>query len=118
VRVVPAREFTSWLGRQRQAGGGGGGGGGAQAADGKAVFDSGGCGSCHTLADAGTTATVGPDLDDIANATKAYIRESIVDPNADVIQGYPRDVMPGNFADQLSPAQLDALVEYLLEAQR
>ncbi len=30
---------------------------------GKQLFIS-GCGSCHTLADAGTTATVGPNLDD------------------------------------------------------
>ena len=31
---------------------------------GKAVFASAGCASCHTLADAGTTGTVGPNLDD------------------------------------------------------
>jgi len=30
---------------------------------GKAVFTSAGCASCHTLADAGTTGTVGPNLD-------------------------------------------------------
>jgi hypothetical protein len=27
-------------------------------------------------------------------------------------------VMPGNFREQLSPQQLDALVKYLLEAQK
>ncbi|MFN8224577.1 MAG: urate hydroxylase PuuD [Gaiellales bacterium] len=32
-------------------------------ARGKAVFASAGCGACHTLADAGTTGTVGPSLD-------------------------------------------------------
>ncbi len=32
-------------------------------AAGKAVFTSAGCASCHTLADAGTTGTVGPNLD-------------------------------------------------------
>jgi mono/diheme cytochrome c family protein len=30
---------------------------------GKAVFASAGCGGCHTLADAGATGTIGPDLD-------------------------------------------------------
>ena len=35
----------------------------ADLAQGKQLFIS-GCGSCHTLADAGTTATVGPNLDD------------------------------------------------------
>jgi mono/diheme cytochrome c family protein len=33
------------------------------AAAGKAVFASAGCGGCHTLADAGTSGTVGPNLD-------------------------------------------------------
>jgi mono/diheme cytochrome c family protein len=33
------------------------------AAAGKDVFASAGCASCHTLADAGSTGTVGPDLD-------------------------------------------------------
>jgi mono/diheme cytochrome c family protein len=31
---------------------------------GKQVFASAGCGGCHTLADAGTNGTVGPNLDD------------------------------------------------------
>ena len=31
---------------------------------GKAVFTSAGCVACHTLADAGATGTVGPNLDD------------------------------------------------------
>jgi mono/diheme cytochrome c family protein len=35
----------------------------ADLTQGKQLFIS-GCGSCHTLADAGTTATVGPNLDD------------------------------------------------------
>ena len=31
---------------------------------GKSIFSSAGCSSCHTLADAGATGTVGPNLDD------------------------------------------------------
>jgi cytochrome c553 len=45
-------------------GGGGGGGGQGDAAAGKDVFASAGCGSCHTFSDAGATGTVGPNLDD------------------------------------------------------
>ncbi len=41
----------------------GGGGTAGDAAAGKAVFTE-NCGSCHVLADAGTTGTVGPNLDD------------------------------------------------------
>ena len=32
---------------------------------GKAVFASAGCGSCHTLADAGSTGTIGPNFDEL-----------------------------------------------------
>ncbi|MGH3035851.1 MAG: c-type cytochrome [Gaiellaceae bacterium] len=45
-------------------GGGGGGGAAGDAAAGKEVFASAGCGSCHTLQEAGTSGTVGPNLDD------------------------------------------------------
>ncbi len=41
----------------------GGGGGQGDAAAGKSVFIT-NCGGCHTLADAGTSGTVGPNLDD------------------------------------------------------
>ena len=46
--------------------GGGEGGGEAQgdAAAGKEIFASEGCGSCHTFADAGTSGNVGPNLDE------------------------------------------------------
>jgi mono/diheme cytochrome c family protein len=44
--------------------GGGGGGGEGDVAAGKEVYASAGCGSCHTFADAGSTGTIGPDLDE------------------------------------------------------
>lgn len=43
---------------------GGGGGGEGDVAAGKEVYASAGCGSCHTFADAGSTGTIGPDLDE------------------------------------------------------
>jgi cytochrome c6 len=49
-----------------KAGGGGGGGGGNAAvlAQGKQLFQQ-NCGTCHTLADAGTNGKIGPVLDDV-----------------------------------------------------
>jgi mono/diheme cytochrome c family protein len=49
---------------------------GADTASGKDLFVSGAegrqpCGSCHSLADAGTAATVGPDLDDAFRQSRA-----------------------------------------------
>jgi len=121
VRVVPSGEFTAWLDAQKQAAGGGGGaapaGGGAKP-DGAAVFADNGCASCHTLKPANATGTVGPDLDKIDHPTSAFIRQSIVDPNKVVTKGFKPDIMPQDFGDKISPDELDALVEYLLKAQK
>ncbi len=126
VSVVPRDAYDAWIakqGEQADAGGGGGSGGGGSAgggqasAEGEQIFTSSGCGSCHTLAAAGAKGNVGPDLDNISPAGAAYIKESISDPGAKVAEGFPDGVMPQDYADQLSPAELDALVKYLLEAQ-
>ena len=45
---------------------GGGGGGTGDAAKGEEVFASAGCGGCHTFEAAGSTGSVGPNLDDVA----------------------------------------------------
>ncbi len=133
VRVVAPADFDSWLDAQKEqaqapAGGGGGGGGGESgggesggsgtADAGAAVFAANGCGSCHTLGVANATGTVGPDLDTIETPTKAFIRTSIVDPNKEVEGGFSPGIMPEDFGDKLSPKDLDALVEYLLKAQK
>jgi mono/diheme cytochrome c family protein len=99
-----------------------GGGSSAQIAAGKKVFlGAGGCGSCHTLEDAGASGTVGPDLDHLkADAQKAgkpldaYAKESIVDPEAYVVPGFPKGVMPPDFSSTLKQQQIDDLVAYLL----
>jgi cytochrome c oxidase subunit II len=124
VRVVPKAEFTRWLSAK---GGGAGKAGGGGAAAGKQVFTSSGCGSCHTLADAGSNGNTGPKLDDLASAAARfgkrrsqtpaqYVKESILDPRAFTVPGYPKGVMPTTFKGQLSNGQVDALVKYLLGA--
>ncbi len=113
--VMTQEDFDAWLSKQKQAAGGGGGGGGA--ADGKQLFLSQGCKDCHTLADAGSTAKVGPDLDAGLKGKDAdFIKQSIVDPNAEITPGYQPNVMPQNFGQTLSQAQIDALVKYLQQA--
>jgi len=83
------------------------------AARGKSVFTTLGCGSCHRLAAAGTTGTVGPDLDDSLKGKSAdYIEQSIVEPNAIVAKGYSPNVMP-TFAATLTEQQLADLVAFL-----
>ncbi len=89
----------------------------APAVDGAVVFTDAGCGGCHTLAAANTTGTTGPALDgSLEGKDPAYIEESIVDPNAEVPEGFPPDVMPQNYESDLSPEELEALVSFLSEA--
>jgi cytochrome c551/c552 len=93
----------------------------APAANGKAIFTSAGCGACHTFKPAGASAKIGPDLDTTpaADAKKdnmalaAFVKQSIVDPNAYISPGFPKGVMPGNFGTTLSAAKIDALVSYI-----
>jgi len=89
------------------------------AAAGKAVFMSSGCGGCHTFEPAGSTGKVGPDLDNLAaDAKKAnkplpvYVRQSIEDPGAYVVPGYPDGVMPV-YKGQLTDQQINDLVKFL-----
>jgi cytochrome c oxidase subunit 2 len=79
------------------------------------------CASCHVLSAAGSSGTLGPDLDYLAAYAKragkpldAFIRESILDPSAYIEPGCP-NAMPPNFKDLIQPDQLDQLVAYLVK---
>jgi len=58
----------------------------------------------------------GPDLDvSIPGEDEATVREMIVDPNAVIAKGYPPNVMPQNYEQELTPKELEDLVKYLIE---
>ncbi|MGZ6663084.1 MAG: c-type cytochrome, partial [Solirubrobacteraceae bacterium] len=89
---------------------------------GKAVFTGApGCGTCHTLAAAGTTGTIGPNLGTavVPNAKtagqplKQFIRESIIDPNKFISPGFQPNVMPQTFGKSLSSTQINDLVDFI-----
>jgi mono/diheme cytochrome c family protein len=86
-------------------GGGGGGDGGGGENAGKDVFASAGCGSCHTLADAGASGTVGPNLDD-AKPSKELAVDRVTN---------GRGGMPA-FEGQLSEAEIEAVADYVATA--
>jgi mono/diheme cytochrome c family protein len=70
------------------------------------------CGACHKLA--GEEGEVGPDLTTIgAVRDAAFIRRAILDPNAEIAEGYEADMMPPDYGEQLYAAELELLVEYL-----
>jgi mono/diheme cytochrome c family protein len=81
------------------------------------VFASNGCGGCHTLAAAESGGVTGPNLDEALPGQSAkMVEESIADPNAKIVKGYPANVMPQNFAQTLSAKELEDLVQYLLQS--
>ncbi len=135
VRVLEQPAFDRWLAQRTEAAtetetgsgdetggdetGGTEAGGGVQEL-GATTFADAGCGGCHTFAKAGTDAEIGPHLDDLAADAEAagmpvaeFVRQSIVDPNAVLADGYQEGVMPKTFGDTLTPEALDALVAYL-----
>jgi cytochrome c oxidase subunit 2 len=122
AHILSKGAFGQWVQRMttRQTAGGGGSAA-AGPPNGKQLFTAGdadtgatACGSCHTLADAGTTATTGPDLDKgLKGKDPAFIKQSILQPSAEITPGYQDGIMPNNFGDTLSPEQVDALVQYL-----
>ena len=76
-------------------------GGSSAAPDGKALFTD-NCGSCHTLSAAGTSGTVGPNLDD-------------VDLDATVVEDVVREgpgTMPA-FQGQLTDAEIAAVAAFV-----
>ncbi len=82
---------------------------------GKDVFASAGCGSCHTVAEAGTSSEIGPNLDESLEGRDAqFIHQSIVDPDAQIAEGFSGGIMPKNYSEQLSEQELADLVAFLL----
>lgn len=89
---------------------------------GQVVFSTAGCISCHTLSGI-STGTVGPVLDGIGEnagtrvdgmTAEEYIRQSVLDPSAYIVDGFADGVMPQNFAEVLTEDQINDLVTFLL----
>ena len=130
ARVVSVADFDAWLAKQTAPAGASksdvAGGqnpraqdeGAAEKIDAKKLFAEGNgtataCGSCHTLADAGTSSQTGPELDKtLKGKDEAYIRSAILEPGKELAEGF-QDIMPKDYGDTLSQEEEDALVEYL-----
>ena len=89
-------------------GGGGGGEGGAAGdpAAGEEVYASAGCGTCHTLEEAGSTATVGPNLDE-SSIDEAGAAQQVAEGGG----GMPP------FSGQLSQEQIQDVAAFVVASQ-
>jgi cytochrome c6 len=81
------------------------GGGRIQATEGKAIFAEAGCASCHVLADADASGTIGPNLDQSRPSVELAIDR--------VTNG--SGAMP-SFRNRMSRAQIRAVAEYVSQA--
>jgi cytochrome c oxidase subunit 2 len=112
VNVMTPTAFENWLA--------GGGGEGTMAAQGEKLFQQLGCSTCHLLDEQGRCPILrgvyGSQvlLDDGTTvvANDAYIRESILNPNAKIVSGFHKDVMP-TFQGQVTEENLLQLIEYV-----
>ena len=90
----------------------------ADSQSGRMVFARMGCGSCHTLAAAGSRGEIGPDLD---QRLPTHDRASLI---AKITMTPPEgggetfSAMPQNFGERMNAAELDALVDFLLAQRR
>lgn len=72
-----------------------------------------GCVTCHSLEPG--VKLVGPSLAGVASrGDEAYLRESIVNPNAVVVEGFPKGVMYQNYGKDLSEQEIADLVAFLM----
>lgn len=89
---------------------------------GQVVFAAQGCTACHAISGI-STGNVGPALDGLAGrsgdrvadlSAEEYIRQSILDPNAYIVEGYAEGIMPQNFGELIGEDELNDLVAFLL----
>lgn len=115
VKVVSKERFNKWLNYEIKE---------ANISDpvelGSRLFNRKGCTSCHSV---GSNKIIGPGLANLFGkkrefsnadsvvADNEYIRESILNPNAKVVKGYPAKM--NSFAGQLSEKEIGYLIDYI-----
>jgi cytochrome c oxidase subunit 2 len=87
-----------------------------------------GCASCHSTGSGpgiGATDFVGTSWEGLfgrevvltngskVTADEAYLRESIVDPDARIVKGFTSGIMPQGFGDRLSTEDIQAIIQYI-----
>jgi len=117
VVVVSQTDFEAWLDQQLSAIGT------DPATRGAKWAQTNGCLSCHSI---DGTPGVGPtwkglygkidhELADGSKVTvdETYLKTAIINPNAQVVKGFPPNVMPGNYQSLLSEQQINDIIEYI-----
>ena len=79
------------------------------------LFQGLGCVACHMVN--GQGGAVGPDLTNVYAKGEDYIRQSILMPNAVVVEGFQPNIMPQNFGEKVSDENINDLIAYFKSVQ-
>lgn len=97
---------------------------------GEELFTALACVACHNLQEDQTDSNrgpVGPNMGNLAEnaanrvaglSAEEYLYQSIVEPNAHVVEGYSAGIMPATLADSMSEDEIRGLVSWLLDPNR
>jgi cytochrome c oxidase subunit 2 len=118
ARVVPEDEFNTWLENLEATGN-------IPDPEGLALLKSTGCLACHSL---DGSRLVGPSFKELSEEAvvveggvektvavdEQYLKQSIIDPNSQLVKGYARNLMQ-SYEKIVPEEDIDKMVEYLLE---
>jgi cytochrome c oxidase subunit 2 len=94
--------------------------------EGQQVAQSAGCLACHTV---DGSPSVGPTWQGLFGSTETladgstvqvdeqYLHESIVDPNAKIVEGFAPGLMPQDYEQSLTEQEIQAIIEYIKSLQ-
>lgn len=89
--------------------------GGATIRAGRQAFTEDGCDRCHSIAASGADGQLGPRLDAL-DEDADDIAESITDPRDDIADGFPKELMPTDYAQELGTQRIRALAAFIAAA--
>ncbi|NOZ06161.1 MAG: transporter substrate-binding domain-containing protein, partial [Chloroflexi bacterium] len=88
------------------------------------LFAKGNCGTCHTITGIeGAAGTIGPPLCGIAGEVRAGedsledVNTAIVDPNAEIMEGYAANIMPTNYGKTFTAEEVNTMVAFIVNLQ-
>jgi len=115
VEVVSQEEFDAWIADNSVVSG-------DPVARGEQWVQQYGCKACHSV---DGSRVVGPTWQNVCNSEEAltdggtalvtaeYLYESIIDPNAKIVESYPANVMPATYAQQLTDEQINDILAFI-----
>lgn len=113
IRITSEADFNAWVESFSS---------GDAVANGARLAKAQGCEKCHST---DGSKGIGPTWKELyehevtladgttVKADDAYIRKSILEPNAQIVQGFTPNLMPQDFGKTLTPEQIDALLAYI-----